>query len=111
MCVVRGVSKVGYCGCGTEDCWSLVSFIVTSATIPCRGIGIGEVVRFQTGKGLQENLEWSVVNCHHIQWSCRLQWDGIRVMLLLLEHVLMKHPFERSVAYLIRLRHVSVCCV
>lgn len=42
-----------------------------------------------------------------VQWSicflCRLKWEVIRVLQLFLEHVLLKTPFQNSVAYLIRL--------
>ncbi len=41
----------------------------------------------------------------------RLKWEVIKVLQIFLEHVLLKNPFEKSVAYLIRLRLVMDLCI
>ena len=38
----------------------------------------------------------------------RLKWEAIRVQQLFLEHVLLKHSFEKGIAQMIRLNIVSM---
>ena len=48
-----------------------------------------------------------IIIVFYVVITIRLKWEVIRTMQLFLEHVLLKHEFENSVAYLIRLQLVS----
>jgi hypothetical protein len=54
-------------------------------------------------KGRGQVLTWLLFNLSSSMWA------SIRTMQFFLEHVLLKHDFQNSVAYLIRLQLVSLC--
>ena len=61
----------------------------------------------QSAIRVESRLVYYYVHMHVVIFLLyRLEWEVIRVFLLFLEHVLLKNPFQNSVAYLIRLKLV-----